>query len=116
DVKWGLLACAVFSFPALSMAQEGVIADADAGLSEILVTAQKRGVAESAQRVPVAITAFDSAALDALQVRDLRSLSTAAPNVALEDVGTIPGTANFTIRGFGIVSSIPSVEPSVGLF
>src|SRR5690606_5750536 len=103
DVKWGLLACAVFSFPALSMAQEGEIGDdADAGLSEILVTAQKRGVAESAQRVPVAITAFDSAALDALQVRDLRSLSTAAPNVALEDVGTIPGTANFTIRGFGI--------------
>ncbi len=85
-------------------------------LLEIVVTAQKRGVAESAQRVPIAITAFDGAALEAMQVRDLRSLTTAAPNVALEDVGTIPGSANLTIRGFGVVSSIPSVEPAVGLF
>lgn len=117
DARWALLSYAALGFPTLCMAQDAEVPDgASPGLTEILVTAQKRGVAESAQRVPVAITAFDSATLDTLQVRDLRSLSTAAPNVALEDVGTIPGTANFTIRGFGIVSSIPSVEPSVGLF
>lgn len=85
-------------------------------LGEILVTAQKRGVAESAQRVPIAITAFDSDALEDRVVQDLQSLTTAAPNVTLDDIGTVPGIANFAIRGFGVNSSLPSVEPAVGTF
>jgi outer membrane receptor protein involved in Fe transport len=36
--------------------------------------------------------------------------------VTFADVGTIPGYANFTIRGVGINTSIPSVEPAVGVF
>lgn len=34
----------------------------------------------------------------------------------LEDVGTSRGTANFSIRGLGINSSIPSIDPTVGVF
>ncbi|GIK49471.1 MAG: TonB-dependent receptor [Alphaproteobacteria bacterium] len=85
-------------------------------LDEIVVTATKRGVAESAQDVPVAITAFSAEQLDRLQVQDLSDLTTAAPNVSLDTVGNAPGYANFTIRGLGINSSIPSVEPAVGMF
>jgi iron complex outermembrane receptor protein len=38
------------------------------------------------------------------------------PNVQLNDIGTSRGIANFTIRGVGINSSIPSVDPTVGMF
>src|SRR5690606_32157925 len=44
------------------------------------------------------------------------SLTYTMPNVQLEDVGTARGVANFAIRGIGINSSIPSVDPAVGVF
>jgi iron complex outermembrane receptor protein len=83
---------------------------------EILVTATKQADAENVQDVPLAITAYGDEQLDALKVRDLESLSYAMPNVQLDDVGTIPGVANFSIRGLGINSSIPSIDPTVGTF
>lgn len=83
-------------------------------LEEVVVTARKRE--ESAQDVPLSVSAFGSDQLEALKVRDLTSLSVGLPNVALDDVGTTKGTANFSIRGLGINSSIPSIDPTVGIF
>ena len=51
-----------------------------------------------------------------LKVRDLEDLSVSMPNVAFDDIGTVGGIANFSIRGLGINSSIPSVDPTVGVF
>jgi len=81
---------------------------------EITVTARKRE--ESAQDVPLAITAYNSGQLEALKVRDLMNMSVGMPNVALDDIGTTRGSANFSIRGLGINSSIASIDPTVGLF
>lgn len=86
------------------------------GLSDIVVTAQKRGVAEDAQRVPIAITALGTEAIRELNVRDLSSLTVTVPNVQLDSLGTIPSAATFSIRGFGISATTPSVEPTVGVF
>ena len=83
-------------------------------LEEITVTARKRE--ESSQEVPLAITAFNSAQIEALKVRDLTNMSVGMPNVALDDIGTTRGSANFSIRGLGINSSIASIDPTVGLF
>ncbi len=83
---------------------------------EILVTATKKADAENVQDVPIAVSAFGDAQLDALKVRDLESLSYTMPNVSLDDIGTSPGVANFSIRGVGINSSIPSIDPTVGVF
>jgi iron complex outermembrane receptor protein len=83
-------------------------------LEEVVVTARKRE--ELAQDVPLSVSAFDSAQIEALKVRDLQSLSVSMPNVALDDLGTFPRTANFSIRGLGINSSIPSIDPTVGIF
>lgn len=83
-------------------------------LEEVVVTARKRE--ESAQDVPLSISAFGSEQIDALKVRDLTNLSVGMPNVALDDIGTSRGTANFSIRGLGINSSIPSIDPTVGIF
>ncbi|MGI9248916.1 MAG: TonB-dependent receptor [Woeseiaceae bacterium] len=81
---------------------------------EITVTARKRE--ESAQEVPLAITAYNSAQIEALKYRDLTNMAVGMPNVALDDIGTTRGSANFSIRGLGINSSIASIDPTVGLF
>ena len=85
-------------------------------LEEVIITAQKKSQGELIQEVPIAITAFNGDQLDALQVNDLQDLTFSIPNVSLDDIGTTRGTANFTIRGLGINSSIPSIDPTVGVF
>ncbi|CAM3853976.1 TonB-dependent receptor [Litorimonas haliclonae] len=88
----------------------------DALTDEIVVTATKKSDAENAQDVPISITAFSSGSLEALKVRTLEDLTFSAPNVSLDDVGTSRGGANFSIRGLGVNSSIPSIDPTVGVF
>jgi iron complex outermembrane receptor protein len=83
-------------------------------LEEVVVTARKRE--ENAQEVPLSITAFNADQIETLKVRSLTNLSVGMPNVSLEDVGTAPGIANFSIRGLGINSSIPTIDPTVGVF
>ncbi len=88
----------------------------DAFRDEILVSAQKKAEAENVQDVPLAVTAYGSDQLDALKVRDIQDLGYSVPNVQFEDVGTSANYANFSIRGLGINSSIPSIDPAVGVF
>jgi iron complex outermembrane receptor protein len=92
------------------------IADAAAGpvLEEVLVSARKRP--ERPLAAPLALSAFAGERLELLAVRDLTRLTAELPGVLLDDVGTRRGTANFSIRGLGINSSIPSIDPTVGVF
>ena len=106
-------ATVVFSLPNTAFAQDGA---AGALLEEIVTTARKRSEAEAVQDVPIAVTAFGAAQIDALFVKKIDDLSYLMPNVQLEAVGTFPGVQNFSIRGQGINSSIPSVDPTVGVF
>lgn len=110
--------------PQVAFAQD---ADADTGtgeekssaldsFDEIVVVGTKNRNAENVQDVPLAVTAFNSESLEALKVRDVQSLTYSAPNVSLDQIGTSRGTANFSIRGLGINSSIPSIDPTVGVF
>ena len=103
----------VFALPTSALAQSG---SAGALLEEIVTTARKRSEAEIAQEVPIAVSVYGAAQLDALFVKKLDDLSHLMPNVQLEAVGTFPGVQNFSIRGQGINSSIPSVDPTVGVF
>lgn len=82
----------------------------------ILVTGTKKKDAENVQDVPLAVTAYGADQLDALKVRDLQNLTTSIPNVSFDDIGTTRGVANFSIRGIGINSSIPAIDPTVGVF
>ncbi len=110
-----MLAVAQDIEPAAQPEQEAASASESATLLEdIVVTAQKRE--QLLQDVPVAVTAFDAEQIDALKVRDLTNLSIRMPNVSLDDGGTARGIANFSIRGLGINSSIPGIDPTVGVF
>ena len=88
----------------------------DALTDVITVTATKSVDPEDVQDVPLSVTAYNEASLDALNVRTLEDLSFSAPNVSLDDIGTARGQANFSIRGLGVNSSIGSIDPSVGVF
>jgi iron complex outermembrane receptor protein len=97
----------------------GVVLAQSAGksfLEEIIVTATKRAGGMEVQDVPVAISAYNESQLDAMYIRDLKAIGYSAPSVQLEDIGTTRGVANFSIRGLGINSSIPSIDPTVGVF
>ena len=85
-------------------------------IEEIQVYGTKKNRTEELQDVPLAVSAFSESALDARQLITIEDLSFASPNVTLDQIGTTPGVQNFSIRGLGINSSIPSVDPTVGLF
>lgn len=108
------IAIVVFLLPNNARAQTS--GAAGALLEEIVTTARKRSEAEAVQDVPVAVTAYGAVQIEALFVKKLDDLSYMMPNVQLEAVGTFPGVQNFSIRGQGINSSIPSVDPTVGVF
>jgi len=85
-------------------------------LEEIVVVGTKKIGGETQQDAEIAITAFGADQLDALQVRSVSDLSFKIPNVQLDEIGTTKGTANFSVRGLGVNSSIPSIDPAVGVF
>lgn len=61
----------------------------------IIVTAQRR--AQSLQEVPIAVSAFDSAALESQQIENSSDLQLTLPNVTFSK-GNFTGSS-FTIRG-----------------
>ena len=115
----GAAVAALLSFRPLA-AYENAPADArgEGGrlLEEIVTTATKKSDAQAAQDVPIAMSVLDSEALYARQTTDIEDLSYALPNVALDGIGTGKGIANFSIRGLGVAGSIPSIDPTVGMF
>jgi len=88
-----------------------------AALMEVIeVTSRKKNNAEPVQETPLAVTVYGAEQLDALNVSDISDLSYTSPGAQFEEVGTFPGVQNFSFRGQGINSSIPSVDPTVGTF
>lgn len=90
--------------------------DSERLLEEVVTTATKRGTVEAAGDVVGAVSVLDGRDLEARQVTDIEDLSYALPNVAFDGIGTGKGIANFSIRGMGVAGSIPSIDPTVGVF
>ena len=85
--------------------------DASAQLEEVIVTAQKRS--ESAQDVPIAITAFDAQALTDKQISGFADMRFAAPNVTYTKANFAGN--NFQIRGVGTNLVAASADNGVGV-
>ena len=84
-------------------------------LEEVVVTAQKRGVVENAQDVPVAIYGFTGDMLDRALVTDLADLGQLVPAADLPPTSPIRGYANFNIRGMGTIGTVTTEDPTVSL-
>ncbi|USA41994.1 TonB-dependent receptor [Spongiibacter taiwanensis] len=111
----GLLGSASAAFcllPATAMAAKGA---ASIMMEEVVVTAQKKGI-ESVQDVPLTIKAFGEAQLEAMNFKNISSLGFSIPNVSLDTNGATVGFQNFAIRGLGLNSGSPSIDPTVGVF
>ncbi len=99
-----------------AMASGSAYAQASKILEEVVVVAQKKGFAESAQDVPISISAFTGDQVEAVFAGNLTDIGLVTPNANLIDIATFPGVANFVIRGMGTVGqSIPSADPAVGV-
>ena len=100
-----------------AQAQEATVPEENGGLAEIVVTAQKRS--ESAQQVPIAISAVTAEALQSKGLTDIASISGQAPNVTLKSSGVFGGSSStlFTyIRGIGQNDFGFNLEPGVGVY
>jgi iron complex outermembrane receptor protein len=82
-------------------------------LDTIVVQAQKR--TEDTQTVPVAITAVSGRALEQRFAQDFRDLTSAAPNVLLEPVGSFQNASSFFIRGTGSADIESAADPGIAV-
>lgn len=118
----GLIRAAV-SATAVAAAMAAVPAQAQDGSSEIVIADLRKEIVVTAKDPGAdqldyagSVAAIGPQELKDRQLQDISTLSYASPNVSLDPIGTFKGVANFAIRGLGINSSIPSIDPAVGLF
>lgn len=89
----------------------------ESGLSEIVVTAQRRST--NLQQTPISISALTSEALRERSVNDVSGITDSTPNVQLVTSSQASGGSNFAqlfIRGVGQTDFYITKDPAVGLY
>lgn len=110
-----LAATALSSVPATAAwAAEGEGDAADAEVEELIVTARRRD--ESAQSVPVAISAYSGESLEQRRATNVRDLQQLAPSLVV--TVTNPRNTSINIRGLGNNVSVynDGLQPAVGVY
>ena len=101
--------------PAPLLAQATGAEDQDSAvIEEVIVTAQRRE--QTLQEVPMAVSAFTGADLEALQADNLDSLQGAVPNLNLVQGRGSNSSVNAYIRGVGQPDALQSFDPAVGVY
>lgn len=103
-VKYGGLATLLFAAPSIHLAAQ------TNPLEEVVVTAQKR--AQSAQDVPIAITALGEQQLEDSGFDNISDLATMGPSMQFGNFGPI---AFVTIRGIGNENTTAGGDPGVAM-
>ena len=83
-------------------------------LEELIVTARRRE--ESAQDVPIPLTAMSEQMLRDRGVHDLRELTNVTPNLQFLNSGVAKNTAQVFLRGIGQVNWAPVHDPKIGTY
>lgn len=110
-------AIAAEAAPATSDDAAAADAGEQGGLTEIIVTAQKRP--ENLQQTPIAISVLDSAALVNRHVQSLVDLSDGAiPSLRVAPFFSRPGALIINVRGVGVLSDSnqPARDQGVGVY
>ncbi|MFS0738044.1 TonB-dependent receptor [Sphingomonas sp. 1P06PA] len=114
----GVAASALTSMPAAAQTEPADTSAAEQGASsldgEIIVTARRRE--ESLLNVPIAVTAYSGAQLEASGAIDITDLSNTTPNVTLETSRGTNSTLTAFIRGVGQQDPVAGFEAGVGLY
>lgn len=88
-------------------------ANANEGLSDIVVTARRR--AEPMQQTPIAVSAINPARMSEARVTNIQDLQSLAPSLSLPRDAINPNRVIPFIRGFGNKGADPSQEPAVAI-
>lgn len=89
-----------------------IAAPAFAQIDEIIVTARKRE--ESLQDVPIAVSAFDEAAIEKAHANVISEFDKFTPNVEFADNNFAGQALNASIRGISFADLEKTFEPTVG--
>jgi iron complex outermembrane recepter protein len=105
---------AITAMPAMAFAQDEALVDEGEGDQEIIVTARRRE--ESLQDVPVAVTAYSGAQLEATGATDITDINDTTPNVTVENSRGTNSTLTAFIRGVGQQDPVSGFEAGVGIY
>lgn len=83
-------------------------------LETVVVTARRRS--EDLEKVPVAVSAFDSEDLKDLQAVDIAGLQGAVPNMNIVQGRGSSSNVNIFIRGVGQPDALQTFDPGVGFY
>lgn len=90
------------------------IAQASGVIEEVVVTARKRE--ENLQETPVAVSAFDSRALEKAGIRNLADFNKTVPGLDVNATNGTAPNANIFIRGVGQRNVGPNIDSGVGVY
>src|SRR5688572_6384473 len=88
--------------------------DAQKGLEEIVVTAQRRE--ERLQDVPVAVTALSAEAIERRNLSEVTDLNGLAPNLQVTTAAASHSNAQVGIRGSLEINGAITQDPTVGMY
>ena len=112
-VKSALLAGAALA--AISTAAQAQVQDADtATVEDIIVTARR--TEESAQRTPLALTAFSGETLTRIGAQQVTDIQGSVPNLNLVQGRGSSNATNIYIRGVGQPDALQTFDPAVGVY
>lgn len=84
------------------------------GLEEVLVTARRRE--ESAQSVPIAITAMGADELERRHITNLESVQAAVPEFSMSQTSGRPNSPVYGLRGIRPTESLYGQDPTVAIY
>lgn len=108
-----MLALALSTLPTIARAADAAD-EQTSGLSEIVVTAQKR--AQNQQDVPISITALSSETLEANRITSVIDLATAVPNMASRLTAGGALIPSFTMRGLTSYGVVPGSDKQLSIY
>ncbi len=104
---------ALLSAPVLTPTAVAAAEDTSGVIEEIIVTSRRR--AESAQDVPLSVTAFGEERIEQIKPKTLRDFDGLAPNVYVGMNTAGPGASALYIRGVGYADIEKTQSPQVGV-
>lgn len=111
-ISWGALALSAQSAFAQEVPPAQAVDGAEAGLQDIVVTAQRRS--QSARDVPISLQVFGADQLTKNVVTDTRDLVALTPTINFQN-GASVANSSFSLRGVSSAATAAGFQPSTGL-
>ncbi len=110
----GLVAAGFFLPAGTASAEEADEERAFGGIEEVVVTARRRE--ESAQEVPIPISALSADRLASRGITEVQHVEQLTPNMSFNETIVARGTATVFLRGIGQINWTPTQDPKVGIY